>query len=308
MDLWQLHIYAKVVEHRSFSKAGSAVHLSQPTVSSHIKYLEDYFQCRLVDRLSREVLPTRAGELLYHYAQRLLALKSETENAMAEFLGCIKGPLVIGGSTIPGGYVLPSIVGGFKKVFPAVQLRLRIGDSAEIIQAIIDGDLEVGVVGARASDQCLQQTKIMDDVLRLVVPTQHSWARRSHVDLEELRNLPLIIREAGSGTMKTIQRAIFAKGLTWSFFNIVAEMGSTEAIRQGIKSGIGLSILSVLAIEDELRTGTLSALTLDGLDLERSFYLTHQRNRTLSPMCQAFMAYLTAHCPRIPVDPDLEPC
>jgi DNA-binding transcriptional LysR family regulator len=308
MDLWQLHIYSKVVEHRSFSKAGGAVHLSQPTVSSHIKYLEDHFNCRLVDRLSREVLPTRAGELLYQYAQRLLALKGEMENAMAEFLGCIKGPLVIGGSTIPGGYLLPSIVGGFKKAFPDVQLRLRIGDSAEITRAIVDGELEVGVVGARTSDPRLQQSKIMDDALRLVVPAQHPWAGRSQVDLEDLRCMPLIIREAGSGTMETIQRAITVKGLTWGAFNIVAEMGSTEAIRQGIKAGIGLSILSVLAVEDELRDGTLSALNVGGLELERSFYLTHQRNRTLSPICQSFMAYLAAHSPRRPVHLGNLPC
>ena len=111
MDLWQLHIFTKVVELKSFSKAGAAIHLSQPTVSSHIKDLEDHFECRLIDRLGKEALPTKAGTLLYGYARKLLSLKGETETALAQFKGKTRGHLVVGGSTIPGGYILPLIIG-----------------------------------------------------------------------------------------------------------------------------------------------------------------------------------------------------
>ena len=106
MDLWQLLIFCKVVEFKSFSKAGRAVHLSQPTVSSHIKDLEDHFDCRLIDRLAKEALPTKAGLLLYRYARRLISLRDETESAMAAFKGKVKGSLNLGGSTIPGAFVL----------------------------------------------------------------------------------------------------------------------------------------------------------------------------------------------------------
>jgi DNA-binding transcriptional LysR family regulator len=102
MDLWQLNIFCRVIELKSFSRAGNAVHLSQPTISSHIKDLEDHFDCRLIDRLSKEAIPTKAGELLYSYAKRMLALRDETETALAEYNGKIRGRLVIGGSTIPG--------------------------------------------------------------------------------------------------------------------------------------------------------------------------------------------------------------
>ena len=108
MDLWQLHIFCKVVDLKSFSRAGRAVHLSQPTVSSHIKDLEAHFDCRLIDRLAKEAVPTKAGLLLYRYAKRMIALREETESAMAEFKGQVKGSLNLGGSTIPGAFVLPA--------------------------------------------------------------------------------------------------------------------------------------------------------------------------------------------------------
>ena len=113
MDLWQLHIFCKVVENSSFSKAGDLVHLSQPTVSSHIKDLEDHIGCRLIDRLPKKAVPTKAGQLLYTYARRLLALRNETEEALAAFQGTVKGRLILGGSTIPGAYILPRAVGLF---------------------------------------------------------------------------------------------------------------------------------------------------------------------------------------------------
>ena len=125
MDLWQLNIFCRVIEMKSFSKAGEAIHLSQPTVSSHIKDLEAHFGTKLVDRLARQALPTKAGELLYEYAVRLLTLRDETESAMAEFLGKIKGRLSLGGSTIPAGYLLPRWIGEFTAAFPRSQRLLR---------------------------------------------------------------------------------------------------------------------------------------------------------------------------------------
>ena len=139
MDLWQLNIFCSVVEEKSFSKAGQRVHLSQPTVSSHIKDLESHFGCQLIDRLSKEALPTRAGELLYDYARRLLALKTDAETALAEFQGVIRGRLVVGGSTIPGVYILPAVVGAFTRDHPEVFVSLVIGDTETIVEKTVAG-------------------------------------------------------------------------------------------------------------------------------------------------------------------------
>jgi DNA-binding transcriptional LysR family regulator len=297
MDLWQLKIFCKVVECRSFSKAGESVHLSQPTVSSHIKDLEEHFGTRLVDRLSRKVTPTKAGELLFDYAQQLIALRDRAEAAMAEFSGKIRGRLVIGGSTIPGGYLLPRIIGLFSRSYPDVQISLKVGDTSEILNNVLAGHIEAGVVGARSRDKLLQQMPVMADDMCLVLPCDHPWAGRPQIRIKELMDAPFIVREAGSGTLRSIEQQLQKKGFTIADFNIVAEMGSTEAVRQGIKNGVGLSILSAVAVADDIQSGFLKAIHVEGLNLKRSFFLTTHRQRSLSPLCSVFIDFLKEKLP-----------
>jgi DNA-binding transcriptional LysR family regulator len=295
MDLWQLKVFSKVVEFKSFSLAARAVHLSQPTVSSHIKDLEQHYGCRLIDRLAKEALPTQAGRLLYDYARRLLALSDETETALAGFQGKTKGRFMVGGSTIPGCYLLPRMIGAFKKEFPDVVVALIVRDTAEILAEIASGRLEVGIVGAESRDQGLIQEKLLRDELRLIVPENHPWARRRKVSLPSLLNEPFIVRESGSGTLQAIQEALFRQGHGMTALKVVAEMSGTEAICQGIRNGVGVSILSTLAVADDLHTGRLRALTVEGLNMSRHFYLTRRKARTPSPLCEHFVAFLKAY-------------
>ena len=292
MDLWQLNIFCKVIEHKSFSRAGLAVHLSQPTISSHIKDLEDHFDCRLIDRLSKEAVPTKAGELLYEYAKRMLALRDETETALAEFKGKIRGRLVIGGSTIPGTYLIPQLIGVFKKKYPEVIISLTIGDSQNIIEGIVGGDLELGIVGAKAENKKILQKKLIEDEMCLIIPANHSWAVEKRVSLATLLTEPFIIREQGSGTLKSLQQSLARKGYHIEDLKVVAELGSTQAICQGIKNGAGVSILSTLAVSEDLQMQNLIALEVDGLNLKRNFYLTWHRYRSPSPLNQAFVKFL----------------
>jgi len=293
MDLWQLHIFCNVVEQKSFSKAGKIVHLSQPTVSSHIKDLENHFGCRLIDRLSKKAVPTKEGELLYQYALKLIALRNEAETALTRFKGRIKGTLVVGGSTIAGSYILPRVIGGFLGNYPDVFLSLKVRDTGEVIQDILAGKLELGVVGARASDKQLTQTILLKDEMRLIVPADHPWADKNSVPLEMLIHERLIVRESGSGTLKSIEENLRRNGHQIEEFNIAAELGSTQAAVEGIKNRIGLSIVSPVAVSEELQAGTLKALSIAGLDLKRNFYLTRHQHRSLSPPAKVFAAYLT---------------
>lgn len=231
MDLWQLQIFCKVVDLKSFSLAGRAVHLSQPTVSSHIKDLEDHFDCRLIDRLSKEALPTQAGRLLYRYARRMIALRDETDSAMAEFMGQVKGSLNLGGSTIPGAFVLPAIIGAFTARFPEVNVNLSIADTRQIIEAILCGDLEMGVVGAVSNNKSILQTHLVEDEMCLAVATDHRWSERKRVTTKQLYTEPFIIREPGSGTLESIQTSFSEAGLNFNELKVVARIGSTEAIR-----------------------------------------------------------------------------
>lgn len=292
MDLWQLHIFCKVIELRSFSKAGKTIHLSQPTVSSHIQDLEEHFGCKLIDRFAREAVPTKAGAVLYEYARKLLALRDKAESAIADFHGKIRGRLVIGGSTIPGIYLIPKIIGGFIDKYQDVTISVNIGDTEEVVGHILSGESEVGIVGAKVSDSKIEQEKICDDDLKLVVWADHPWASQSSVSIDMLMKEPFIIREHGSGTLKSLEQSLNQIGYCIGDFRIVAEMGSTAAVVQGIKNRLGVSVISTIAVSEELAFGSLKALSINKLVLKRNFYLTTCKHRSFSPLSQAFVTYL----------------
>lgn len=297
MDLWQLQIFCKVIELKSFSRAALAVNLSQPTVSSHIKDLEQHFECMLIERLAKQALPTPSGRLLYRYAQQLLELRDEAEAALADYHGCYRGTLPIGGSTIPGNYLLPTIMGNFKNQYPQVRLQVTIGDSRAIIDKILRGQVELGLIGARYDERYLRYEVIAEDTMRLVVPRGHRWCQMASVPVDDVRREPLIVREWGSGTRKAFENGLQQINRQLDDFNIVAEMGSTTAVLQSIKSGMGLSILSMPAVEEALQYGTLWALDIEGLDLKRQFYLVRDKRLTISPLARIFQEHLWATLP-----------
>jgi DNA-binding transcriptional LysR family regulator len=292
MDLWHLKIFQKVVDLKGFSRAAKAVHLTQPTISSHIKELEIHYGCRLIDRFGKEALPTKAGELLYNNAEKLMTLFEETESAMAEFMGKVSGKIAIGGSTIPGNYIMPGIIGRFVKKYPDVNISLIVGDTQQIIDKILNHKLEFALVGAEKNSTKIVQKKLIKDDMRLIVPSDHPWAEKKQIKIEKLFSQPFIIREKGSGTLQSIQKSFSQKGFNIYSLNIIAEMGSTTAVIQGIKNNVGISILSPMAVKDELSSGSFTALSLHGVDLKRYFYLTTRKNRTPSPLCRAFLEYL----------------
>lgn len=288
MDIWQLNIFCKVVELKSFSKAGNNIHLSQPTVSSHIKDLEEHFDCQLIDRLGKEALPTKAGELLYKHAKKIISMRDKTEMALAEFKGEKRGHLVVGGSTIPGGYILPGIIGKFINKYPEVTIALEIGDTEKIISDVGQGLIEIAITGAKSNDKNITQEAVFKDEMVLIVNADHKWCAKKSVTPDMIMTEPFIMREEGSGTLKSIQLSFENAGFDHTQLNIIATMGNTAAISQGIKSNVGISIMSPKAVVDDLKEGRLKSLAINGVDLKRNFYLTTHKNRTKSPLCISF--------------------
>lgn len=298
MDLWRLRVFCKVVELRSFSKAAVSVRLSQPTVSSHVKDLEDHFGCRLIDRLGRSMALTPAGELLCRQASDLLARYDEIEAEMAGYHGRVSGRLMIGGSTIPAGHILPGLIGAYRRAYPQVTVCLLVGDTEKTFFDILSGKVELAVVGGRTADRRIVQQPFLTDEMRVVVPASHFWAGRKTVTVADLTQEPFIVRERGSGTRSALEESLAARGAGVEGLNVVAELGSTEAVVQGIKSGIGVSVLSSMAVAEDVRAGTLKTLTLRGIKLTRVFYLAFLRNRSQSPAADAFRKFIEADRPK----------
>jgi DNA-binding transcriptional LysR family regulator len=292
MDFRQLEIFCKVLELRSFSKAGEAVYLTQPTISEHIKSLEEDLGTRLLDRMGKEVIPTKAGEIIYKYAKQLLELRVEAKQVLEKFSRKMVGEITIGGSNIPGEYVLPYLLGKFKESYPGISIYLRIGDTRDIIDGVLNNRIEIGIVGAKIQNTRLEYSEFIKDELVLAVPPAHPWASRTSIRPEELKDGAFIIRERGSGTRMTIENVLHKAGIGFNRLKIIAEMGSTEAVRQGIKAGIGVSILSKRAIEDELKYGTLQEKKIEGIRFVRSFYVVILKGKTKSPLVNTFFGFL----------------
>jgi DNA-binding transcriptional LysR family regulator len=294
VDLRQLEIFAKVAELGSFSRAAEALFLTQPTVSEHIRSLEEEFGVRLLDRLGRGAAVTRAGQLLLSHAQRMLALSREARQAMDGFLGRMSGELMIGASTIPGEYILPPLIGRFKEKFPDISITLLIGDSQTAVDWVAEGRAELGVVGARLAHRAVEYRELMPDDVVVVVPAAHPWHGRRQVSLEDLRGEPLLIRERGSGTRAALERALGEAKLDIGAFRVVGEMGSTQAIKQAVKAGVGVSVISRRAVDEECKSGSLACVRLRDLKVARSFYLATHKERSRSPLAEAFRAFVEA--------------
>jgi DNA-binding transcriptional LysR family regulator len=290
-----LEVFCKVVELESFSKAAEAVSLVQASVSERIASLEKKIGMPLLDRLGRKVIPTAAGELLHKHATLLLEMKETAELEIERFTGLKQGEISMGGSTIPGEYILPDLIGRFKKKYPHLSVKMTIADSGEIENRVIAGQLEIGVIGSKSLHANLLCQKLWEDELVLAVPVRHPWARRKAVSIQDLRKTPFILREDGSGTLKILEVYLCESGEEGTAgLEVSARFGSSTAVKEGIKSGLGLSILSARAIDTEVKAGILKALKVKGLPMYRNFFLIRNKLRIASPACQAMLEFLLA--------------
>ncbi len=292
-DLRQLEVFSKVVELGSFSKAADAVFLAQASVSERVATLEKLVGTKLLDRLGRQVVPTKAGELLYKHAILLIDMKRTASLEMQDFLGLKSGEIHIGGSTIPGEYILPGVLKRFREKYPFMSVRLTIADSREIENHVLEGNLELGIVGSKSTHRSIIRNELWEDELVLAVPAQHRWAKKREVTIQEISKETFILRETGSGTLKIMDDYLRASGLKGiQSLEISARLGTSTAIKEGIKHGLGVSILSARAINTELKTGMIKALKINGVSMSRKFYLIRDRRRTTSPLCQAMIDFL----------------
>ena len=293
LDLHKLEIFYWVAEHKSFSQAAELLSLRQPTISAHVQELEKAVGGKLLYRIPGKVTLTPLGLMLAERAKNLLAFKRETVAAVEQFHGTLSGELWIGGSSIPGEYLLPQKLGEFTKKYPKVKPILRIGDSAGIVADLLNGKVEIGFVGSKGDDPRLHFAKIWDDEMVLAVPKGHPWSKRKSVGVADLRSEKFISREHGSGTLDSIRQLLAKHRQTdRELLNIAMELGSTEAVKEALMAGYGISILSRISIRNELTQGTIVEVPIRGLDMERGFYEVIHTRRLLHPIAQVFRVFL----------------
>ena len=292
MDIHHLRVFASVFKNRSFSKASEELHLTQPTISNHIKALEDEFDCKLFDRLGRTILPTKEAEVLYSHSMELI----ERTNNLREAVGLIKkdisGKLIIGASTIPGVYLLPGFMSEFRKKFPSISFQILISDSKGIIENISRHELLLGIVGAKLGNEHIKYMPFIEDEL-IVVSSPHLSKNRI-MTLQELLKFPMVLREEGSGTRKETEKFLANKGISLENVHIAGVFGSTDAIKQAVKAGLGVSILSKFSVADELKYKILEEIKLTDIQMKRRFYIVTHKKRTLPRLYETFLNYIVA--------------
>lgn len=281
LDLRQIRAFAAVARHGGFSAAAREVGLTQPTLSTHISKLEKAVGASLFDRTGRAASLTPAGELFAGYADRILDLCDQSMEAVSGFAGRITGRVPIAASTVPGEYILPRHLAAFAGLYPDVTVTLTVSDSAAVVTSVLQGEAAVGVVGTKPAEPGLRARLWCRDRIALVAPTGTVDAGR--LEPGQLEDVPLIRREAGSGTRKVVDAALRRVGVDPEALVWGATLGSTRAVIEAATAGLGAAFVSRLAAGRELADGVLREVTVEKLVLDRAFFIITAAGTTLSP-------------------------
>lgn len=231
--------------------------------------------------------------MFLRYASKILTVRKDLLNALSEFSQGIRGELSLGASTIPGEYLLPRLMGDFKREHPRFTLSLKISDTKDIVQELLQGHIEFGLIGAKVDHPSLHYEKFEEDEIIVIAPSDHPLTRKRRVGFEDLLKEPWIIREEGSGTQMTVERVLRKKGKSLKDFNVAIEMGSTSSVKEGVKAKLGLAFISRRAVEEELNRNLFTSITLEGLEsISRQIYIVSQRGKTVSPAGMEFLRFL----------------
>jgi DNA-binding transcriptional LysR family regulator len=297
MDIHQLKIFVSVFKNKSFSRASEELYLTQPTISDHIKSLEEEFDCKLFDRLGRTIIPTKEAETLYIHALEIIEKSNTVREAIGQLKNELTGELVVGASTIPGTYLMPHIMSAFQKKYPSISFQITISDSKGIVEKVLRHDLLFGIVGAKLSNSHINYIPFMED--ELIVVSSPSFIEKGSIKLQELTKIPMVLREEGSGTRREFEKILSNKGIVLDNTKIAGIFGSTDAIKQAVKAGMGISILSKLAVKDELKYKILKEIKVNDLLMKRNFYIVTHRKRTLPPLYTAFLDHIISESKNI---------
>lgn len=297
MDIHHLRVFASVFKNRSFSKASEELHLTQPTISDHVKSLENELDCMLFDRLGRTIIPTKEAEILYSHALEIIEKANTLNDLIGQTKKDMKGELIVGASTIPGTYLLPSIMAAFQREHPSVSFQILISDSRGIVDRISKHELLLGIVGAKLGNEHVNYIPFLED--ELIVVSSPSLVKNNKMTLKELIKFPLVLREEGSGTRRETEKILESRGVSLEDINVTGIFGSTDAIKQAVKAGLGVSILSRLSVKDELKHNILKEIELTDIQMKRKFYVITHKKRTLPLLHSIFVEHIKAESKNI---------
>lgn len=286
MELQELESFIAVVKLGSFTKAAQERHLTQPTVSRHIQRLERELGVQLLERERSEVEPTGAGRRLLEYAEEAVERRLRLLSSLKREALPLAGDLRVAASTSPGEFLVPGWVAGFTDLHPQVRPQVFVADSAEVVAELRERRWDLGFIGTRFPGRDLLYEEVAQDEVVLAVPSAHPFATRSEVALADLEGQPFLEREDGSGTLSSFRSALTYRGLPFPRYRVVMVLNSTQAILSAVRSGYGLGLVSVLALEHR-NPDDLAKVRIKELPRSRPLYMVRER-RPLPSVATAF--------------------
>jgi DNA-binding transcriptional LysR family regulator len=289
----RLQVFHAVAKHLSFTKAAEALFMTQPAVTFQVKQLEEHLNTRLFDRTQGRISLTPAGQVAFDYAERILALSAELDTRLRDMGGQAAGPLLVGASMTIGEYVLPQLIGKFKARFPAVVPTLFVGNSEAVQERVAERSLDLGFIEGDSHLSSLAVEVCCDDELQVVCAPSHPLARQASAPPASLTQHGYVSREAGSGTRAVVDRYLQQAGVAPEAMHRVVELGSPEAIKGLVATGLGFAIMSHVIAAKELQLGQLVQVPLDP-PLLRHFSVVYAKERFHSKLVAAFLAFAKA--------------
>ena len=289
MNNEHLRTFVAVAKKESFSEAARVLYVSQPTVTAQIKALEEELNTKLFIRTKKSVDITASGKVLFHYAEEILNLCTKAENEIASLEDVLWGTLYVASSLTVGESVLPVILHDFTKDHPSIQLKTEIINSTQIVDMISHSEIEVGLIEVDIRNPKLAIEPFMDDELVLFAHKDMPLPDEGYVSFAEFKEMPLIMREKGSGTRTVFEEGLSSRGHYLEESRVVLEIGNTESIKTAVEAGLGVSILSKNTVRKEVESGLFKTFHLEDVRFKRQFYVVYEKDKTLSAVSQRFI-------------------
>lgn len=290
---FRLKVFHTVAKRLSFTKAAAELFITQPAVTKHIKELEQHFKVQLFERKGNHIRLTRQGEVMLQYSEQLFSIYRRMEFDLNSFAEKHKGSLNVGASSTVSQYVIPRTLAAFHKKYNDVVVRLMNGNTEQIEHALLENNIDLGIIEGKSKNKGIKYTQFIKDEIVLVANTANPLARKPFIKVDELKTIPLLIREGGSGTLDVIAHALKRFKVNLSQLRIEMELGSTEAIKNYLRNSDCMAFLSVHSIETELNNNSFRIMGVDGLRIERYFYFI-ERQGTSEQLANLFISFATS--------------
>jgi DNA-binding transcriptional LysR family regulator len=294
LDIHQLNVFLVAAETLNFTQTARQLHMTQPSISQHIQYLERHFDRELFIRNGRNLELTDAGMALLPLAREAVALSIRTDEMMVSLKGSIYGHLIVCCSTTPGKYILPNLLARFHRKHPQVRVTCQVTSQVEALRSVVEGEAHFALFSVDYTHYAdIEAISFLRDPIVLIAPLNHPWAKRGEIDYEELMDGEFIMRESSSGTFNAVQDVLTHQNISMNDLRILLTLGNAEAIALAVQEGIGVGFVSQMVVE-RLCRGKVAEVRIRGTDISREIYVGHNRRRPATNAQTAFWSFLAA--------------